>query len=176
MSVLDEFVPEDDQSLTQPTTYSRYVALVAVAVGIAAVLPAMTGSLPFVTTGGVVLAVGVLRGDRTWLTRGYVLMIGGGLVHGAIGGTAIATVGTVVAATVAWDVAENGIGLVEQVGPDVAVGRAELVHAVAVTLIGVLAGGAAIAVTFVFANNQPLPALVMLLFAVVILVATFRQG
>jgi hypothetical protein len=177
VSALDDFALDDlGEAGTRPTTVSQYVGLLAVAAAIAAVAPAAGISLPIVVTGGVLLAVGGRQGNRTWLTRGYVLMVTGGLLHGALGGSAVATVASVIAATIAWDVVENGIGLAEQLGTDASAKRAVLVHAVAVTLVGGLAGGAAILVSFVFANNQPLPALVLLLFATVLVIASVRQG
>lgn len=177
MSVLDDFAFDDlADDGPRPTKYSQYVGILAVAAAIVAVTQAVTVSLAVVVTGGVVLAVGGLHGDRTWLTRGYVVMVVGALLHGALGGWSVATVGSVIAATIAWDVMENGIGLAEQLGTEASAKRAVLVHAVAVTLVGSLAGGAAILVTFVFANNQPLPALVLLLFATVLVTASVRQG
>jgi hypothetical protein len=177
MSAMDGMTAEDlIESGTRPTTYSLYVAILAVAVATVAVAPAMAASLPVVLTGAVVLGVGARHGNRTWVGRGYLVMVAGGFVHGAIGGSVVGTLAAVVAATVAWDVAENGIGIAEQLGSEASAKRAELVHAVAVTAVGTLAGGAAFLVAFVFANNQPMPALVLLLFALVLAVASVRQG
>jgi len=177
MSALGDFALDDlADDGPRPTTYSQYLGLLAVAAAIVAVAPATAISLPVVVTGGVVLAAGGLRGSRAWLTRGYALMVAGGLLHGALGGSAVGTVGAVIAATIAWDVVENGIGLAEQLGTEASARRSVIVHAVAVTAVGGVAGGAAIFVSFVFANNQPLPALVLLLFATVLVTASIRQG
>jgi hypothetical protein len=176
MSVLDELsVRGLADAGTRPTTYSFYITVVAIAVSVVAVAPPTAVSLPTVFSGAVILGAAARYGNRVWLSRGYGVMLVGGLMHGDMGGSIFSTVGSVIAATVAWDVAENGIGIAEQLGTQAPARRAELVHAGAVIVTGLIAAAATTLVMFVFANNQPLPALVLLLIGLVFVLASVRQ-
>lgn len=158
-----------------PTRLSRIVALGAAGFAALAVVPGLSYGLPVVLLGAGLLWYGTLRGDRAWLSRGFVVAVAGAFAHAAVGGSALSTLACVLGAIVAWDVAGNGIDLAAQLGEDADVGRAELAHAGGVTAVGATAGGVAYLVYLTTAGSRPLPALVLLLFAALALVASLRS-
>lgn len=119
---------------------SAIAAVAAGAVGVLAVGTAGGLAVGPALLGLALLASGVVRGRRSLVTGGAVLLFVG-VLAATLGDLApgLALVGAL-ASIVAWDAATFGIELDEQLGGDAETGRAELVH-----LGTTLAGGGAVA-------------------------------
>jgi hypothetical protein len=147
----------------------------AVVVALLAVLTVYPGGLLAVgvaLAGGSTLAVGSIRGSRAPVSAGAALLFGG-VLFGA-GGTPdplYALLGGALA-VVAWDVAEFGIGVGEQLGRDAPTARLEVTHAAASAIVGLLAVAAGYGVYVVAWSGLPTVALVCLLAAALLLTLT----
>ncbi|OYR58585.1 hypothetical protein DJ83_14775, partial [Halorubrum ezzemoulense] len=75
---------------------------------------------------------------------------------------------------VAWDVADHGVGLGEQVGRGARVRRNVAVHAGASLLVGALAAGLVYGVSLAVGGGQPVAALALLLAGGIALISALR--
>lgn len=125
--------------------------------------------------GLLVLLLGLTRGSRRAVTIGSFVIFLGVLAGGAIGADTPAVLVAVVAVVLGWDWGENAINVGEQLGREADTRSGELAHAASSLLIG--AGAAALGyVLYVTASGQkPLTALVLLLFAAIVLTSSFRD-
>lgn len=158
----------------RPTAPGTLLAA-SVATGAAVVLASTAttaGTVGLVGAG--LLAVGGLLANRDVLDLGAALLLGGVLVAGiqraAPPTVTVAAAGTVVA----WDVAEHGVGLAEQLGPDAVVRRSVLIHATVSALVGGGTVAVGLGVYSLVGGAQPVVALGLLALAVVVLVAALR--
>lgn len=164
--------------MTPPTDRpAKASSVLALLVGVVAVgSSASAPMLPFLLTvvGFCAVAAGLVRGSRGWLAAGAVGMIVG-VTFGAIAGVSNVLVVLGAAATVStWDLSERAIGLGEQLGRDATTGRNEVTHAGTTALVGVAAIGAALIVTSVGIGPLPLPALVTVLLAGIVLLIALQ--
>ncbi|MFC4407466.1 DUF7519 family protein [Haloarchaeobius iranensis] len=162
----------------RPVRLSAIVSLGAAAVAaLAAILTASVGGV-VAGLGIVALAPGLVVGSRRLVHAGGVVLAAGMVVAGATGAGAAAElfllVGTA-ATVVAWDVGQNAVGLGQQLGQEAETTRAELAHIGATLVVGGVTVGVAYGLYQVAGTGQPLPALVMLLVAALVLTTALRQ-
>lgn len=158
-----------------PTVPSRLIAVSAATVAFLTTLQATPGSVGVALLGASTLALGALTGSRLALDGGAGLLFLGVVLAAAFTAQpAIPLVGAV-ATVVAWDVGDTGVGLGRQLGTAAPTQRLEAVRTGASLAVGLGAAVGAYAVYILAAGNQPLPALVLLLFAAVVLTATLRD-
>lgn len=127
--------------------------------------------------GAAILAVGVRTGSRSGTTLGCAALFVGAVIAGVQGGPVGAILLSVVATVLAWDTANMGIDLGEQLGRDAETTRLEAVHVAASTGVGVLTVGVGYLVYANAAGGYPLSALLLLVVATVLLLprATGRR-
>ncbi|WP_435335150.1 DUF7519 family protein [Haloarchaeobius sp. TZWWS8] len=162
----------------RPARLSALVTLGAGALAaLAAALTASVGALG-AAVGMAALAVGVVLGSQRLVHLGAAGLFGGLVFAGATGGGPAAEllllVGTT-ASVLAWDVGQNAISIGQQLGREAETTRAELAHVAGSTVVGALTAGVAYGVYVVSTGGKPLPALALLLVAVVILTTALRQ-
>jgi hypothetical protein len=145
-------------------------ATALVGIGLAAV-----AGLPFAALALVAVAIGLLRGGRSWLARGAVLGTVGVLVAGVRGGAPEPLLVGLLGTVLAWDVGEHAIGLGEQLGREATTVRVEVVHAAASLAVGAGATTLGYGVYLGATGGQPVAALVFLVVGVVSLVAALRS-
>jgi hypothetical protein len=112
------------------TAPPRATQAAALAAGVVAVATAAGGSLPAVAgvAGLAALAVGVVRGARGTTRVGGAMLVGTGAVAGVVDGSVAVALVATAAAVVAWDAAEYGLRLGEQVGRDAVTLRPQVLH------------------------------------------------
>lgn len=157
-----------------PPTLSVGVAMIAGVV--AAGVPGLFAGegLATGTVGVLLLGVGVVRSARRLVTLGAGAMLLGAILAGYAWVPPWAVLVSVAATVVAWDVAENAIGLGEQVGRQAETTRAELAHAGGSTAVAVATAVGAYGVFRVVSGGQPATALVLTVAALVVLTAVLR--
>lgn len=121
------------------------------------------------------LALGLLllrsRWSRPVAAIGAALVGAGALAAGALHEpSTVHLFGAVAATMVAWDAAEQAIGLGEQVGRDADTAVVELVHSGGSTVVGATAVGLAVGAASVEAVDLPIAGVVLLLSAAIVLV------
>lgn len=149
----------------KPTRLSSVGAGVAAVVAVLASGAGSVAGLAFAAMGLVILAAGLVRGHRTAVDVGGVVLffgvLAGGLEATAVGPTVVATVATVLA----WDLGHGAIDLGEQLGREARTSRLEAVHALSSLLVGLLSGTVGYAVYVVGGGGQPVAAAVLLVLA-----------
>lgn len=158
-----------------PTVPSRVVTLVAAGLALVTTLGGTPTSVGVALIGAAVLALGVLAGSSTALDAGAGLLFLGVVLTAAFAASPALPLVGAVATVVAWDVGDTGISLGRQLGTAAETSRLEAVHAATSVGVGLAAAIGAYAVYVLAAGNQPLPALVLLLFAAVVLTAALRD-
>jgi len=163
--------PERD---ARPPTLAVVVSLVAAAVAsLAALLAApLGGALLGVATVG--FAAGSLRRSHRFLSWAAGTGLVGLAVAGYRGGGVEPLLAGGVALAVAWDVADHGLSVGEQVGRGARTRRNVAVHAGATLLAGALAVGVVYGVYRAAAGSRPVAALALLLFGAVALASALR--
>jgi len=166
--------PEDRERDARPPTSAVVASLVAGAVA------ALSAFLAAPTGGALVglAAVGLLAGSLRRSPRVLSWAAGVGVVGIALAGYLRGAVEPLLAAGVAlvlaWDLADHGIALGEQVGREARTRRNVAVHAGT----NLLAGGLSVAVVYgvylAAAGSQPVAALALLLFGAVALASALR--
>jgi hypothetical protein len=144
-------------------------AVAVVAVGLAAPLGGAVATLSVVA-----LAVGLVRSSRAWLSRAAVVGVGGVLVAGVRGGGPEALLVGLLGTVLAWDVADNAVGLGAQLGRETDTRRVEAVHTAGSLVVGAAGAAVGYGVFLVAAGGQPVAALVLLVVGVVALAAALR--
>ncbi|RLM71420.1 hypothetical protein DVK05_01140 [Halorubrum sp. Atlit-8R] len=154
---------------------------VAVVASLAAAGVAATAGLVASPVGGALLGVaalgflaGSLRRSTRVLTWGAAVGVVGLAVAGYRGATAEPLLVAAVGLAVAWDVADHGVGLGEQVGRGARVRRNVAVHAGLSLLIGALAAGLVYGVSLAVGGGQPVAALALLLAGGIALISALR--
>lgn len=158
-----------------PTVPSRAIATVAATVAFASTLQGSPGSVGVALLGASTLALGAFTGSRVALDGGAGLLFLGVVLAAAFTSQPVIPLLGGVATVVAWDVGDTGISLGRQLGTAASARRLEAVHAGSSVVVGLAAVVISAAVFTFAAGNQPLPALVLLLFAAVVLTATLRD-
>ncbi|MDB2282467.1 hypothetical protein PM030_11340 [Halorubrum ezzemoulense] len=154
---------------------------VAVVASLAAAGVAATAALIASPTGGALVGVGALaflggslRGSARVLTWGATAGVAGIALAGYRGAPPEALLVAAVGLAVAWDVADHGVGLGEQVGRGARVRRNAAVHAGASLLVGALAAGLVYGVSLAVGGGQPVAALALLLAGGIALISALR--
>ncbi|WP_423996488.1 DUF7519 family protein [Halorubrum trapanicum] len=154
---------------------------VAVVASLAAAGAAATAALVASPTGGALLGVaalgflaGSLRNSTRILTWGAAVGVVGLALAGYRGAAAEPLLVATVGLAVAWDVADHGVGLGEQVGRGARVRRNITVHAGASLLVGALAAGLVYGVSLAVGGGQPVAALALLLAGGIALISALR--
>ena len=157
-----------------PPTLAVVTSLVAAGIAsLAALLAAPLGGalLAVATVGFVAGSVGRSYRALSWAAGiGLVGLVvagyrGGGVESLLVGGVALA---------VAWDVADHGLSVGEQVGRDARTRRNVAVHAGTTLLAGGLSAGVVYGVYLAAAGSQPVAVLALLLFGAVVLASVLR--
>ena len=163
--------PERDAG---PPTLAVVASLVAAGVATLAALVAapVGGALLALATVG--LAGGSVRRSYRALSWGAAVGVVGLAVAGYRGGGVEPLLVGGVALAVAWDVADHGLSVGEQVGRDARTRRNVAVHAGTTLLAGGLSVGVVYGVYLAAAGSQPVAALALLLFGAVVLASTLR--
>lgn len=144
-------------------------AVVAVGVTLLSPLGLLTGAL-----GLVCLLNGLLWPSRRALTAGACLLFAGVLLAGVDGAPAGPVLLGTVAAVVAWDVGHVAIGIGRQLGRRATTRRLEATRAAVGVGVGLTAAALGYVVFRLGAGGRPTTALVLLLFAGVVLVSALR--
>lgn len=152
-----------------PTRVGAAVAVVAALVAVAA-----TGIYAWVAFGlglaGVTcLGVGAVSGRSGLVTGGAALLFGCVLVGGVLGAPTVPLLVGAVATVVAWDSAQTGIVLGEQLGRNTPATRIELVHVGGTALVGVVAVAAGYGIFRIAQDGQAPGGFFFLLVAAVVL-------
>ena len=154
---------------------------VAVVASLAAAGVAATAALVASPVGGALLGVAALaflvgsfRRSSRVLGWGAAVGVGGLALAGYRGAPAEALLVAAVGLTVAWDIADHGVGLGEQVGRGARVRRNVAVHAGASLLVGALAAGLVYGVSLAVGGGQPVAALALLLAGGIALISALR--
>jgi len=154
---------------------------VAVVASLAAVGVAVTAGAVASPIGGALLGVaalaflaGALRGSTRVLTWGAAVGVVGIGVAGYRGAPPESLLVAGVGLAVAWDVADHGVGLGEQVGRGARVRRNVAVHAGTSLLVGSLAAGLVYGVSLAVGGGQPVAALALLLAGGIALISALR--
>jgi hypothetical protein len=158
----------------RPPTASIVASLAAAGV-------AATAGLIASPVGGALLGVaalgflaGLLRRSTRILSWGAAVGVVGLAVGGYRGAPTEALLVAGVGLAVAWDVADHGVGLGEQVGRGARAGRNVAVHAGTSLLVGALAAALLYGVTLAVGGGQPVAALALLLAGGIALVSALR--
>ena len=126
--------------------------------------------------GLLVLAVGLVMGTRRLLTLGGAGLLVGVLVAG-LGAASAATLLLGVAATVlAWDVGGFAVDLGAELGREADTHRVEVVHATGSAAVALATAGLGYGVYLTAGGSQPVAALLLLLLAGVVLLATLDRA
>ncbi len=158
----------------RPPTSAVVAGLVAGAVAaLSAFLAAPTGGA-LVGLAAVGFLAGSLRRSHRVLSWAAAVGVVGIAAAGYLGGAVEPLLAAGVALAIAWDTADHGISLGEQVGREARTRRNVAVHVGA----NLLAGGISVAVVYgaylAAAGNQPVAALALLLFGAVALASAVR--
>jgi hypothetical protein len=169
-----EAVSEGGKAITRrPTAVSGTLAVVAatavVLVGALVSVPAVAaGSLGLVATG-----VAVTYGGRWLADLGGAALVLATVVAG-LSGSEPATLACAVGTVLAWDLANNAIGMGQQLGREADTARAELVHAGASLGVGALTAGTSFVVYRAASGGQPVTAVFFLTLAALVLISSLR--
>lgn len=177
-------VPADDAGASDPVDRperdARPPALAVVVSLVAAAIASLTAFLA-APLGGALLVVatvafvaGSVRRSHRFLARGAGLGVLGLAVAGYRGGGVEPLLVAGVALAVAWDAADHGLSVGEQVGREARTRRNVAVHAGATLLAGALSVGVVYGVYLAAAGSQPVAALALLLFGAVVLASALR--
>ncbi|ELZ50445.1 hypothetical protein C464_02555 [Halorubrum coriense DSM 10284] len=154
---------------------------VAIVASVTAAGVASTAGVIASPAGGALLGIaalaflaGSLRRSARVLTWGAAIGVGGLGLAGYRGAPTEALLVAAVGLTVAWDLADHGVGLGEQVGRGARVRRNVAVHAGASLLVGVLAAALVYGVTLAVGGGQPIAALALFLAGGIALVSALR--
>jgi hypothetical protein len=158
-----------------PTVPSRVLATMAATLALVTTLQGTPASVGVALLGASTLALGAFTGSRAALDGGAGLLFLGVVIAAAFTTQPVIPLLGGVATVVAWDVGDTGISLGRQLGTAARTSRVEMVNAGASVGVGLAAVTISTAVFTFAAGNQPLPALVLLLFAAVVLTATLRD-
>lgn len=155
-----------------PARASGGLAVAAAGLSVAA---AGAAGAPLGATGVVLVGAGVHRGHRGAVTLGALLVVGGVLAAGLASTPTPGLLLGTAAAVLAWDLGEQAINVGEHLGRTASTRRLELVHAATGTLVAVVGIAVGYGLFLVAAGRQPVPALVVLVAAALVLAAALRD-
>lgn len=158
----------------RPPALAVVASLVAAAVAASAVLLAAPEGGAVVGLATVALGAGLFRRSARLLSWGAGIGLVGIALAGYRGGAVEPLLVGGVALAVAWDLADHGLSVGEQVGRGARTRRNVAVHAGTNLLVGGLAVGVAYGVSVAAGGGQPVAVLALLLFGGVVLASAFR--
>lgn len=158
-----------------PTVPSRAIATLAATIALVTTLQGSSVSIGVGFLGASILVFGALTGSRITLDAGAGILFLGVVLAAVFASEPVIPLLGAVATVVAWDSGDTGIGLGRQLGTAARTTRLEVVNAGSSAGVGLAAVVLSATVFTLAAENQPLPALVLLLFAAVVLTATLRD-
>ena len=169
-----DFHRTDKEITRQPTKPGITISVVAATT--ASVFALFGGASAFGVTmiGFAIFGFGLLGARRDLLDFGA-LGLFGGVAFGALQGAPVLSVllGTV-ASVVAWDAGGTALSMGRQMGRETSTSRAETVHALVGTAVGLVAIGLGYTIYRAARGGQPTSALILMLLAVVLLVSGLR--
>jgi hypothetical protein len=135
--------------------------------------PGTTVALLGAATGVVGLTLGLVARSRSWLTAGGIGLLAGVLAASVLDVALTRVVPGAALTLVAWDLAENAVGLGGQVGREAATVRAEVARVGVTIAVATVSTGLAFLIRIPF-GSLPLSSLVVALVAGVILFAALQ--
>ncbi|GAA0536305.1 DUF7519 family protein [Halorubrum ejinorense] len=170
----DDAVADFHETDARPPTLAVVASLAAA--GVAATAAAVANPIGGAALGVAALCFlgGALRASTRPLTWGVGIGVVGLALAGYRGGSTEAVLVAGVGLAVAWDVADHGVGLGEQVGRGARVRRNVAVHAGSSLLVGALAAGLVYGVALAVGGGQPVAALALLLAGGIALTSALR--
>jgi hypothetical protein len=175
--------PESDEAIdridgperdARPPTLAVVASLVAAGVASLAALIAAPLGGALLAVAAVGLLAGSFRQSHRVLSWAAGIGTVGLAVAGYRGGAVEPLLAGGVALAVAWDAADHGLSVGEQVGREARTGRNVAVHAGTTLLAGALSVGVVYGVYLAAAGSQPVAALALLLFGAVVLASALR--
>lgn len=168
-----ETVELDDR----PTIVSSAIAVTAGVLAMAGSAPYSALAIPFGLLGLVFLAAGLfVKGSRSLVSLGVMSFFIAILIVGALGlAPPTMLLASIVGTIIAWDVAQYGITIGEQMGRNAPTKRGELFHAGGSTVVGVLAAGVGYGVFRVGSAGQPALALLLLFLGATVMIWALRD-
>lgn len=158
-----------------PPVASAAVSALAAGVALLSLAFATLAALAPAALGALALVGGLARASRRLVTAGTALVLAGVAVAGVQGAAPEPLLVAVLATAVAWDAAEHGIGLGEQLGREADTLRVQVVHVAGTLGVGSLAAGVGYGVYRSATGGQPVTAVVFLLVGAVALAAALRE-
>lgn len=165
---MSEFAP-------RPPRLAASIAVIAAVTGAILAAPGGTVAFGLAALGIPVLAVGGFRGRRALVSAGGLLVVVGAVLGGAFGAPVSTVVAATAAAFVAWDVAEHGVGLGEQVGARARTRHAVITHAAGSALVACATTVVAVLAFTAGPTGRPVSALLLLLVGAVIIAVTLTE-
>lgn len=161
----------------RPTRMSGAIAIAAMTIGMAVVVPFFLLAIPFGLAAIGFIAGGVLvTGSRGWVslgvTSGFIALLLVGLITGV--DPLFLGVGAV-GVFIAWDVGQHAITIGEQFGRDGRTQRGELMHAGASCLVGAIGLGVTYGVYLAGTGGQPTLAVFLLVVGLIGLIWALRD-
>ncbi|RDI73031.1 hypothetical protein DWB78_06050 [Halopelagius longus] len=157
-----------------PPVLGSSLALVAATVALLSATLASQSAIAPAAAGVLLLGVGLYRASRRLVTLGSAALFVSVLLAGVRGAPPepllLAALGTVLA----WDTADNALGVGEQLGRETDTSRLVVVHAATTLLVGVFGAAVCYAVYLAAGGGQPVSAVVLLLLGTVALVSALR--
>ncbi|MCU4719104.1 DUF7519 family protein [Halapricum hydrolyticum] len=142
--------------------------------GLVAAAGALLGGSVAALAGVPVAILGVYRTSRPVLAVGVALLFVGVMLAGLQDGAPVAVLVAMVGTVLAWDVGENAISMAGQLRTG-ASGRAEVVHAGAVSAVTLTVAIAGYSVFLLASGGQPGIALSLLVFGTVLVVLSLGR-
>lgn len=161
--------------VARPPRFAGVLAALAGAVGVGFAAFGGVTALAVAALGLPLLAAGAFRGRGDLAATGGLLVVAGALASGVSGAPTVTVVAATAAAFVAWDVAEYGVDLGEQVGVHARSRNAILVHAAASTIVAAVTTVLAVALFTVGPSGRPFSALLLLLVGAVVIAVVFSD-
>ena len=170
----DDAVVDFHETDARPPTLAIVASLAAA--GVAATAAAVANPVGGAALGVAALCFlgGALRASTRPLTWGAGIGVVGLALAGYRGGSTEAVLVAGVGLAVAWDIADHGVGLGEQVGRGARVRRNVAVHAGVSLLVGALAAGLVYGIALAVGGGQPVAALALLLAGGIALTSALR--
>ncbi|WP_096393796.1 hypothetical protein [Halorubrum trapanicum] len=170
----DDDLGDFHETDARPPTVAVVASLAAAGVAATAALVASPIGSALLGVAALGFLTGSLRSSTRVLTWGAAVGVVGLALAGYRGASAEALLVAAVGLAVAWDVADHGVGLGEQVGRGARVRRNVAVHAGASLLVGALAAALVYGVSLAVGGGQPVAALALLLAGGIALISALR--
>lgn len=165
----------DPEIERRPSLESAGLVATAGGVATAASVAGGTGGVVAAAVGTAALVAGVRLATHRLADFGSLGVLAGVTISAVGGAPATMVVLGLVASVVAWDAGDNAISIGRQLGSEGATTRAETLHALAGSAVGVVAGGIGLVLFRVGPGGQPVATLFVLLIAAALLVLALNR-